>query len=242
MLWCLLPQAHATGAAPSSTIETLPLEQVRAAVRAAHTPGAVNLVRSNLGIPAQATTSIRVADQGVCVYRPNPAFQRGRTGASLAVPAYVAVTARAADGRTATLQVARVPSAQGGGSSWAAVAAAQDDTEARLAQGLAKGAVLFQDQGPRGREWYVLDQQALRPVSIENGRLRQGTAVPVTTYAKSLRQAAVQTASTPPAPPRTGGTGTETWLLLGAALFLAVGSLAVLLRPRRRTDPVNGPA
>lgn len=179
VLWCPLPQAHATEATPHSVVEALPPEQVRAAVRAAHAPAAVDLARSNLGIPALAADPLRVTDQGVCVYQLNPSFRQGQSDVPLAVLGYVAVTARTPDGRTTTLQVAPMPSAGGGASSWAAVAAAQDDTETRLAHRLVEGAVLFEDQGPRGREWYALDQRALRPLTLKDGRPHRSAALSI---------------------------------------------------------------
>ncbi|MFE8941187.1 hypothetical protein ACFYNX_27395 [Streptomyces sp. NPDC007872] len=234
VLCCPLPQAHATQAAPRPVVEVLPPERVRTAVRAAHTPTAVNLARSNLGIPARATDPLYVTDHGVCVYRLNPSFRQGRSDVPLAVLGYVAVTARTSDGRTTTLQVAPVPSAGGGASSWAAVAAAQDDTEARLAQGLDEGAVLFEDQGPRGREWYALDQRALRLLTLKDGRPHRSAALSIAAYTKSLRQPTAPATSAHPAARHTG-TGTEVRLLLGAVLLLATSAFAALLRSRSRS-------
>lgn len=241
VLWCPLPQAHATEATPHSVVEALPPEQVRAAVRAAHAPAAVDLARSNLGIPAQAADPLHVTDQGVCVYQLNPSFRQGQSDVPLAVLGYVAVTARTPDGRTTTLQVAPMPSAGGGASSWAAVAAAQDDTETRLAHRLVEGAVLFEDQGPRGREWYALDQRALRPLTLKDGRPHRSAALSIAAYTKSLRQPTEPATSAPssahPAARHTG-VGTEARLLLGAAFLLATSALVVLLRSRSRRHAV----
>ncbi len=236
-LWCLLPHAQAIADPPQSVIEVLPPEQVTAAVHAAHVPTAVNLARSNLGIPAQTDTRLHVADRGVCVYRLNPSFRQGQSHAVLAVPGYVAVSAKTSDGRTTTLQVAQVPPAEGGASSWAAVAAAQDDTEARLAQDLGKNAVLFEHQGPHGREWFELDEHALRPLSIENGRIHRAAAIPIATYVKSLRQATAQPPSTAPSKPSSEPDrdfGTEIWALAGTTFLLTAGALVILLRPHSR--------
>lgn len=243
VLWCLSSQFLAVADSSHPVIETLPEKEVRAAVAAARTPTAVNLARSNLGIPAQETASLRVADRGTVVHHLNPAFGDGNGHLPLAVPGYVAVTATSVDGRKVTLQVARVAPADGGPPRWAPVAAAQDDTEADLARTLETDEVLYENQGPRGREWYALDDRSLRPLTAGHGEPEVSGAVSITSYTKALRERAATAG--PSAPPvAVAGRGHEQdgrpRFLLGVAAVIAAGSFAILRYRRGRPDRHRG--
>ncbi|MET7869332.1 hypothetical protein [Streptomyces cyaneofuscatus] len=243
VLWCLSSQFLAVADSSHPVVETLPEKEVRAAVAAARTPTAVNLARSNLGIPAQETASLRVADRGTVVHHLNPAFGDGNGRRPLAVPGYVAVTARSGDGREVTLQIARVAPAEGGAPRWAPVAAAQDDTEADLARTLETDEVLYENQGPRGREWYALDDRSLRPLTAGRGKPEVSGAVSITSYTKSLREHAAMTGT--PAPPSTAadrphGPADRPWFFLGLAAVIAAGGFAALRCRRGRSGRHSG--
>ncbi|MGW9306046.1 hypothetical protein ACWHA3_35155 [Streptomyces cyaneofuscatus] len=238
-LWSPTAQAAAVADSPRPVAERLPEQEVRVAVAAARTPAAVNLARSNLGIPAGQSATLRVDDRGTVVHHLDPAFAERGGRLPLAVPGYVAVTAHAGDGRAVTLQVARVAPAGGGAPRWAAVAAAQDATEADLAQKLEADEVLFENQGPRGREWYALDDRALRPLTDGRGRSGPPETMTIASYTKALRERA---ASAGPAVPPTVAdrphrSGDRPWFLfVGGAAVVAAGGFAALGHRRVRAD------
>ncbi|MET8377913.1 hypothetical protein [Streptomyces microflavus] len=242
VLWSPAAQATAVADSPHPVIETLPEQEVRAAVAAARTPAAVNLARSNLGIPAGEAATLRVGERGTVVHHLDPAFA-GRGGRlPLAVPGYVAVTAHADDGRAVTLQIARVTPAGGGAPRWAAVAAAQDATEADLARRLEADEVLYENQGPRGREWYALDDRVLRPLTGGPGQSDTPGPLTIASYTEALRERAV-TAGPPPAPAaadRPHGSGDRTGLLVGVGALAAAGGFAALRYRRGHTDRHRG--
>ncbi|MEU0759991.1 hypothetical protein ABZ351_09965 [Streptomyces microflavus] len=242
VLWGPTGQDTAVADSRHPVIETLPEQEVRAAVAAARMPVAVNLARSNLGIPAGEAATLRVGERGTVVHHLDPAFA-GRGGRlPLAVPGYVAVTAHADDGRAVTLQIARVTPAGGGAPRWAAVAAAQDATEADLARRLEADEVLYENQGPRGREWYALDDRALRPLSGGRGQSDSPGPLTIANYTKALRERAVP-AGPPPAPAaadRSHGSGDRAWFLVGVGTLAAAGGSAALRYRRGRTDRHHG--
>ncbi|MGW4037697.1 hypothetical protein ACWEIM_15625 [Streptomyces sp. NPDC004778] len=230
-------QPPAVADAPHPLVETLSKQEVRAAVAAARTPTAVDLARSNLGIPAGDPASLRVEEHGTVVHHLAPAFAKRGGGLPLAVAGYVAVTARTGDGRAVTLQVTRIAPAHGGAPRWAAVAAAQDATEADLAQQLEADEVLYENQGPRGREWYALDERTLRPLTGDHGQSDTASTVTIASYMRALRE---RTATAgPPAPGaaagRTQGHGDRPWFLAGVAAVVAAGGIAVLRHRLGRT-------
>ncbi|MFH8477425.1 hypothetical protein [Streptomyces sp. NPDC018055] len=237
-LWSPTAQAVVVADSPRPVVERLPEQEVRVAVAAARAPAAVNLARSNLGIPAGQSAALRVDDRGTVVHHLDPAFA-GRGGRlPLAVPGYVAVTAHADDGRVVTLQVARVAPAGGGAPRWAAVAAAQDATEAGLARRLEGDEVLFEDQGPRGRQWYALGDRALRPLTEGRGRSGPPRTVTIASYTKALRERAASAgpAVPPDAAGRSHGSGDRPWFLVGVAAVVAAGGFAALRHRRGRAD------
>lgn len=238
VLWSLTAQAAAVADSPQPVVERLPEQEVRAAVVAARTPVAVNLARSNLGIPAGQAAALRVDGRGTVVHRLDPAFAERAGRLPLAVPGYVAVTAHADDGRAVTLQVARVAPAGGGAPRWAAVAAAQDATEADLARRLEADEVLYENQGPRGREWYALDDRALRPLTEGRGRSEPPKTVTIASYTKALRERAASAG--PAVPPavadRPHQSDDRPWLLVGVAAVVAAGGFAALRHRRGRAD------
>ncbi|MFD8062266.1 hypothetical protein ACFXA0_01225 [Streptomyces cyaneofuscatus] len=237
-LWSPTAQAAAVADSPRPVVETLPEQEVRVAVAAARTPGAVNLARSNLGISAGQSAALRVEDRGTVVHHLDPAFAERGGRLPLAVPGYVAVTAHAGDGRAVTLQVARVVPAGGGGPRWTAVAAAQDATEAGLARRLEGNEVLFEDQGPRGREWYALDDRTLRPLAESRGRSGPPETVTIASYTEALRERAASAG--PAVPPaladRPHRSGDRPWFLVGVAAVVAAGGFAALRHRRGRAD------
>ncbi|MFE1479028.1 hypothetical protein ACFW6N_34935 [Streptomyces cyaneofuscatus] len=233
-LWSPTAQAAAVADSPPPVTERLPEQEVRVAVAAARTTAAVNLARSNLGIPAGQSATLRVDDRGTVVHHLDPAFAERGGRLPLAVPGYVAVTAHAGNGRAVTLQVARVAPAGGGAPRWAAVAAAQDATEADLARKLEADEVLFENQGPRGREWYALDDRALRPLIDGRGRSGPSETMTIASYTKALRERAASAG--PAVPPavadRPHRSGDRPWFLVGVAAVVAAGGFAAL-RHRR---------
>ncbi|MFJ3576029.1 hypothetical protein [Streptomyces rubiginosohelvolus] len=231
-------QTSAVADAPHPVVETLSEQEVRAAVAAALTPTAVDLARSNLGIPAGKPATLRVDGRGTVVHHLAPAFAERGGDLPLAVPGYVAVTAHAGDGRAVTLQVARVSPVGGGAPRWAAVAAAQDATESDLARELEADEVLYENQGPRGREWYALDEKALRPLAGGHEKSDTAGAVTIANYTKALRE---RTATAGPRAPgatadRTQGRGDRLSFLAGVAAVAAAGGFAALRYLRGRTD------
>ncbi|MGW3585681.1 hypothetical protein ACWDM8_30655 [Streptomyces rubiginosohelvolus] len=232
-------QTSAVADSPHPVVEPLPEQEVRAAVAAARTPTAVDLARSNLGIPAGAPATLRVEGRGTVVHHLAPAFAERGGDLPLAVPGYVAVTAHAGDGRAVTLQIARVTPAGGGAPRWAAVAAAQDATESDLARGLEADEVLYENQGPRGREWYALDEQTLRPLTGGGGEKSDTAgAVTIANYTKALRERAAMVG--PPASGTTAdraqGPGGRLSFLAGVAAVVVAGGFAALRHRRSRTD------
>ncbi|MET8885405.1 hypothetical protein [Streptomyces rubiginosohelvolus] len=230
-------QTSAVADSPHPVVEPLPEQEVRAAVAAARTPTAVDLARSNLGIPAGEPATLRVDGRGTVVHHLAPAFAERGGDLPLAVPGYVAVTAHASDGRAVTLQIARVTPAGGGAPRWAAVAAAQDATESDLARGLEADEVLYENQGPRGREWYALDEQTLRPLT---GGEKSDTAgaVTIANYTKALRErtATVGPRASGTTADRAQGPSDRLSFLAGVATVVAAGGFAALRYRRGRTD------
>ncbi|MGW3330468.1 hypothetical protein ACWDF9_07975 [Streptomyces rubiginosohelvolus] len=230
-------QTSAVADSPHQVVEPLPEQEVRAAVAAAFTPTAVDLARSNLGIPAGEPASLRVEGRGTVVHHLAPAFAERGGDLPLAVPGYVAVTAHAGGGRAVTLQIARVTPAGGGAPRWAAVAAAQDATESDLARGLEADEVLYENQGPRGREWYALDEQTLRPLTGGGEKADTADAVTIENYTKALRE---RTATVGPqasgTADRAQGPGDRLSFLAGIAAVVAAGGFAALRYRRGRTD------
>lgn len=242
-LWGLSPRVSAVAESPRPVAGTLAEQEVRAAVAAARTPAAVDLARSNLGIPARQTASLRVADRGTVVHHLNPDFGERHGSLPLAVPGYVAVTAWSGDGRAVTLQVARVVPDGGGAPRWTAVAAAQDDTEAELARKLEADEVLYENQGPRGREWYALNARSLRPLTAGPGGPEASDAVPITSYTEALRERAATAG--PSAPPtamagRSPGPGERPWFLLGVGTVIAAAGFAAFRYRRGHADRHRG--
>ncbi|XUZ97420.1 hypothetical protein ACQ9ZG_19200 [Streptomyces araujoniae] len=237
-LWSPAAQAAAVADPPRPVVERLPEQDVRVAVAAARTPAAVDLARSNLGIPAGRSAALRVDDRGTVVHHLDPDFAERGGRLPLAVPGYVAVTAHADDGRAVTLQIARVAPAGGGAPRWAAVAAAQDATEAGLARRLEEDEVLFESQGPRGREWYALDDRALRPLTEGRGRSGPPETVTIASYTEALRERAASAGPVvpPAAADRPHRSGDRPWFLVGAAAVVAAGGFAALRHRRGHAD------
>jgi hypothetical protein len=174
-----------------------------------------------------------VADTGVPAYTLDPAFVRGHGGGRVAVLEYVAVVARAQDGRTATIQAA--PDAQAG---WRVGSVLSGDDETRLATGLRPGAVLLDE--PQINGWYELSAAGVRLLRASLPQTPVGEFVPLASYQRQVhdryadkqpgsqyqRDGGLGFAQHPePAAPGTPGWW---WLATAAAVVLLVAAVVVV--------------
>ena len=126
-------------AASATAVATAPELQAVLARFFAAAPGAPKGV---------APVSVQVGDSAVAVYDLSPAFVAGTKGAAVGDFAYFAVSARASDGRTATVWSVR------GESGWTVGNIASGDDEAVLAKSLPAGAQLLRE--PQLDAWYAV--------------------------------------------------------------------------------------
>ncbi|WP_143168546.1 hypothetical protein [Amycolatopsis australiensis] len=179
--WCVLAAAllglGSPGAATAVAPVWVPLtaDRLAAAVAAAHTPEAIGYARTNLRRPGRPEPAgITVAATGIPAYTLDPAFVRGDGTGPAAVLAYVAVVARAADGRTTTIEA--TPAAAG----WRVTTALSGDDETRLARELRPGTVLLSE--PQINGWYELGPGGVRLLRASLPQNPVGALVPLTEY------------------------------------------------------------
>ncbi|MDT7797087.1 MAG: hypothetical protein QOI78_520 [Actinomycetota bacterium] len=166
-------------AAPPAWVP-VPAAQVAAAVTAAHSDRAISFARTNFRRPGQPDPGvITVADTGVPAYTLDPVFVRGDGDGRVAVLEYVAVVARAQDGRTATIQAA--PDAQAG---WQVGSVLSGDDETRLATRLPAGAVLLDE--PQINGWYALSADGVRLLQASLPQTPVGVFVPLANYQRQV--------------------------------------------------------
>lgn len=171
------------GAAASATQPAwvpVPAAQVAAAVTAAHSDRAISFARTNFRRSGQPDPgAITVAATGVPAYTLDPAFVRGDGAGRVAVLEYVAVVARAQDGRTATIQAA--PDARAG---WRVGSVLSGDDETRLATRLRPGAVLLDE--PQINGWYELGTGGVRLLQASLPQTPVGEFVPLASYQRQV--------------------------------------------------------
>ncbi|GAB3745470.1 hypothetical protein GCM10027598_82160 [Amycolatopsis oliviviridis] len=161
-------------------VPRLDAARLSAAVRAAHTPAAASIARTNLeqgGPPAPG--ALEVAETGTPAYTIDPDFVRGLPGAPVGRLAYVAVVVTAADGRKATLQV--TPQ---GADDWTVEAALSGEDEHRLAETLAPGAVLLSE--PQINGWYALEPGKVTLLRASLPQNPVGESLPLAGYQRQL--------------------------------------------------------
>jgi hypothetical protein len=228
----------AASAAPPAWVP-LPDAQVAAAVTAAHSDRAISFARTNFRRSGQPDPGvITVAGTGVPAYTLDPAFVRGDGAGRVAVLEYVAVVARAQDGRTATIQAA--PDAAG----WRVGSVLSGDDETRLATRLPAGAVLLDE--PQINGWYALSADGVRLLQASLPQTPVGAFVPLASYQRQVhdRYADKQPGSQYQRDgglgfaqhPETAAPGTSVWWWIGVAgvvVLLVAVALVVARRGRR---------
>ncbi|MGW2027614.1 hypothetical protein [Streptomyces decoyicus] len=186
---------HTATAAPGPT----PLTPGRAGVTAAHaaatTPATLDTLarffaadRKRSGAPAVAPGTARAAvhiEGGtVPVHVLSPDFVRGRNGAPVARPEFLASKAVAGDGRTASVWTARR------GDTWKVVNIAGGDDETRYtAAGAAraKGGTVFHE--PQIDAWYVQHGDRIEPLDTDARKAVGAHGTTVAAYRKRVAQA-----------------------------------------------------
>ncbi|MFG1647800.1 hypothetical protein ACGFMK_46575, partial [Amycolatopsis sp. NPDC049252] len=164
---------------------------------------------------------------------------RGEGGGRVAVLEYVAVVARAQDGRTATIQAA--PDAQAG---WQVGSVLSGDDETRLATRLPAGAVLLDE--PQINGWYALSADGVRLLRASLPQTPVGAFVPLPDYQRQVhdRYADKQPGSQYQRDgglgfaqhPETAVAGTSGWWWAGLAGLLVV---VLIVWWARRKSPVR---
>jgi hypothetical protein len=229
-------------AAPPAWVP-LPEAQVAAAVTAAHSAEAIGFARTNFRRPGQADPGvITVADTGVPAYTLDPAFVRGEGAGRVAVLEYVAVVARAQDGRTATIQAA--PDARAG---WRVGSVLSGDDETRLATRLPAGAVLLDE--PQINGWYALSTDGVRLLRASLPQTPVGAFVPLASYQRQVhdRYADKQPGSRYQRDgglgfaqhPETATAGTPGWWWPGVAGVVVLLVVTVVIRRARSKAPAR---
>lgn len=219
-----------------------------AAVRAAATPHAISFAKTNFRQVSHIDPDrVSVAGKGTPVYALNPDFVRGRTGVPAGVLQYIAVTATASGGETATLR--STPKSAG---AWKVASAISGNDEEVLSKRLRPGSVLLSE--PQINGWYELTPtgvvllQASLPQSPVGGFLpladyqrqvheRYADKMPGSDYQKNGGIGFKQNVATPAEPSADNGTSPLFAAgIAGAAVLVALGgALALRHRARRRT-------
>ncbi|WP_026425616.1 hypothetical protein [Actinokineospora inagensis] len=218
-----------------------------AAMTAAKSDSALSYAKTNFR-QAHGTdpATVTVADRGVPVYVLNPAFVAGTQGAPAGVLQYIAVTATANTGETATLRAA--PESPG---TWAVGSVFSGNDEETLSARLRPDAVLLSE--PQINGWYELSStgvtllQASLPQSPVNQFLslaeyqkqvksRYGDKMPGSTYEKEHGIGFARGDAPPPAAPGLS-TVAIVFIVIGGVVVLAVAGVLVLRRRRRPETP-----
>jgi hypothetical protein len=219
--------AHAGGSYGLSTAD------LAAAQSAASSPASLASAGrffAHTGAQQSLAGSVKLTGESVAVYSLNPEFVRGTTAAPVGVLSYVASTAVATDGRTATIWT--TPSGEG----WTVVNIASGDDEARFAANAAPGALLFTE--PQTNAWYQAKDDLVTPLN-DQARATVGKGMTFAGYQRLVhdRYAGKLPGSAYDKAGKAGGygeSGTQ-WLSqagwFGGAALLMLGLIAV---PRRR--------
>ncbi|MFC9239627.1 hypothetical protein ACFTZK_24730 [Streptomyces decoyicus] len=186
---------HTATAAPVPT----PLTPGRASVTAAHaaatTPATLDTLarffaadRKRSGAravaPGTAQAAVHIEGGTVPVHVLSPDFVRGRSGAPVARPEFLASKAVAGDGRTASVWTARR------GDAWKVVNIAGGDDETRYtAAGAAraKGGTVFHE--PQIDAWYVQHGDRIEPLDADARKAVGAHGTTVAAYRKRVAQA-----------------------------------------------------
>lgn len=151
----LLMTAPVSGAAQSAVISSADAVAARAAASGLQD----TLVRFFAEAPdARGPVSVQIAPDAYPVYELSPDFVVGKPGAAPGDFAYFAVSARASDGRTATLS-----SVRGDDGAWQIGNIASGDVESAYARKLPPGAQLLHE--PQVDAWYAVRDGRVTPLS-----------------------------------------------------------------------------